>query len=154
MPRLTWRSLRLVVVAIVVIGMVFPLVAYAQPPVSLTLTAPTNCTMAPLAGQNQCSDTGNADNNNDTGFASLTWTYDSNHLSVCVTGRIGSPASSTCLTEGYHVTTDLYFTFTITYIKSTCDVGTYNVVFALNKGSYTAYATYSVYVKCVYFPTT
>ena len=155
MPRLASHSLRLAAVAIVIIDMVSPVVAYAQnPPVSLTLTPPTYCTLAPLAGQNQCSDTGNADNNNDTGWGVLTWTYDSNHLTVCVTGTGGSPLSSPCdIYQGYKVYTDIGFTFVMTYIKSTCDAGTYNVVFALSKGSYTAYATFSVYVKCVLSPT-
>jgi hypothetical protein len=149
---------RLLVVMLIAVGLLSVPAVVASGTISVTLNSPTSCTLAPLGGIGSCSGSGTETNLNDQGSMCLNWAYDSNHLSVSVTGSsIGSPTSSSsfpiyngeCFGQA-----DLPFSFTITYIKSTCDAGTYNVVFTGTKGdgSYSS-ATFTVYVKCVLSPT-
>lgn len=154
---MTWGRYIAVAMAVVLasLGFLFTPVALASGNVSISLNS-SSCTLAPLGGITSCNSNGTADVNNDQGGLCLSWTYDSSHLSVSVLGsRAGVPSSTIyfpihsgdCFSQR-----DLPFYFTITYIKPSCDAGTYNVVFTASQGSDQSSATFSGYVRCVLIP--
>jgi hypothetical protein len=124
--------------------------ASAQSGVNISLNSPKYCTLNP-PGTTKCTDTGTV-NSDLTGDIYVTMSYDTSHLSVSITcSALGVPqvGSNNCDPTTFQ---DNSLSMSATYIKSTCDKGTYTISFTAQQGNYYSYDTYTVYVHCPFLP--
>ena len=120
--------------------------AYAQQPVSLVLNSPKYCTISPPT-TTQCSDLGSLSTDN-TGAIYVTASYDTAHLSVsyyCSTPALAPESTNNCNPTNWQ---DNVFHLSTTYVKQTCDVGTYTIWFTATQGSDVSRDSFTVYVHC------
>ena len=119
--------------------------AHAQAP-SITLNA-YSCHIYPLAGYPSCTVSPNSVNPTEPAWACISWSYPSS-FSVGLT-RIPGPGS---ISENTCSSTDIGFSFTVTWTPSSCTAGQYTITFAGYNGDGTNYANFTAIVICTLSP--
>lgn len=152
---------RFLISTLAILGVSFLMVgpqAFAITQISVQVS-PAYCDLAPLGGVSSCSGTGSMNSDSSAAQECLYWSFDGSYLSVSVTIlKVGNPTST--LSSGPLTTDhdcpgdaqDYGFDFTVSYVASTCVVGTYPVNFTATKGTYYNSTIFDAYVKCVSSP--
>lgn len=112
-------------------------------PVEIVLTDPKSCTLSPPT-TTHCTGTGRVTTDK-SGLIYVTATYDASHLAVSYYCSTPALTTNNCNPTGWQ---DNVFHLTATYVKQTCDVGSYSILFTAKQGTDYSYDTFTVYVHC------